>query len=162
MKRKEYKTYRKNRSLRLKGFHYRGPYVYFVTLKTRFSKKFFLDYSLGKAIIKHLKEARLKVDCKIYVYCVMPDHMHLLLSPSENGKDLSGVMQEIKGGSTKVFWECDGKGKLWQRGFYEHVLRRDENILATAEYILNNPVRKGLVEKWEDYPFCGILDPLPL
>jgi len=161
MKEKKYKTFGKTRSLKLKDFHYRGPYIYFITSTTKNKRKTFLDYSFGKAVIQHLRGIKLRTDCKIYVYCLMPDHVHLLLSPSENGKDLSEIMQEIKGGSTKIFWESGGKGKLWQRGFYDHIVRKQEDLREIAIYILNNPVRKGLVDQCKDYPLCGMIDELP-
>jgi REP element-mobilizing transposase RayT len=44
-------------------------------------------------------------------------------------------------------------GPCWQRRFYDHALRKEEDIRATAEYIVNNPVRAGFVENWVDYPF---------
>jgi putative transposase len=44
-------------------------------------------------------------------------------------------------------------GACWQRGFYDHVLRKEEDTRAVAEYIINNPVRAGLVKTWRDYPF---------
>lgn len=45
-------------------------------------------------------------------------------------------------------------GPCWQRGFYDHALRKEEDIRTSAEYIVNNPVRAGLVENWVDYPFA--------
>lgn len=159
---KKYKTFGKTRSLRLKDFHYKGPYIYFITSTTQNRSKVFLDYSFGKAVIQHLRGVRLKADCKIFVYCIMPDHMHILLSPSENSKNLSGVVQEIKGGSTKIFWKSGGKGKLWQQGFYDHIVRKQEDLKEIAIYILNNPVRKGITDCWENYPLCGVMDELPI
>jgi len=47
--------------------------------------------------------------------------------------------------------------KLWQRGFYEHILRKEENIGDIAEYILNNPVRKGLAQSRDHYRWCGMM-----
>ena len=46
--------------------------------------------------------------------------------------------------------------KLWQRGFYEHIIRKEENIADVAEYILNNPVRQGLVQDGEYYEWCEL------
>jgi len=47
--------------------------------------------------------------------------------------------------------------KLWQPSFYDHVLRNDEDLPAVARYILNNPVRKGLVDHYTEYVFSGSL-----
>jgi len=49
---------------------------------------------------------------------------------------------------------------LWQRYFYDHVLRNEEDLKNVALYVLENPVRKGMVENWQDYPYCGIVDKL--
>lgn len=46
-------------------------------------------------------------------------------------------------------------GMKWQKDFYDHVLRTDEKIVVQVRYILDNPVRKGLVKMWEEYPFKG-------
>jgi len=49
------------------------------------------------------------------------------------------------------------KGDLWQRSYFEHVLRDDEDPFQVARYILDNPVRAGLVQSPENYPFLGSL-----
>mgnify|MGYP001558879990 FL=1 len=43
----------------------------------------------------------------------------------------------------------------WQKDFYDHVMRKHEDIVAQVKYVLDNPVRKGLVSTWEEYPFKG-------
>ncbi|MNE68641.1 hypothetical protein D3C80_1643130 [compost metagenome] len=44
-------------------------------------------------------------------------------------------------------------GRLWQKGFHDHALRREEDVKAVARYVVANPLRAGLVEKLADYPF---------
>jgi hypothetical protein len=46
-----------------------------------------------------------------------------------------------------------GDRRLLAEGFYDHALRKEEDIRVVAEYIINNPVRAGLVKEWRDYPF---------
>ena len=54
------------------------------------------------------------------------------------------------------FWMSINKpGMRWQKDFYDHIIREDENIGVHVRYILDNPVRKGLVSSWQDYPFKG-------
>lgn len=43
----------------------------------------------------------------------------------------------------------------WQKDFYDHILRKDEDVKKHVMYILNNPVRRGIVENWKDYPYKG-------
>ena len=45
------------------------------------------------------------------------------------------------------------EGKVWQGSFYDHALRKDEDLLKVADYIVCNPVRKGIIQDWKDYPF---------
>jgi len=81
----------------------------------------------------------------------MPDHLHLLISP--RGTNLSEVLSAWKSYTGHLLRKDGLVGSCWQRGFYDHALREEEDVQRAAEYIVNNPVRKGLVEKWRDYPF---------
>ena len=83
--------------------------------------------------------------------CVMPDHVHLLMTPlSENLIDL---ISKWKGYASHLVWNKSYEGKVWQRSFYDHALRKDEDVKRVAEYIVCNPVRKGLVQDWSSYPY---------
>jgi len=61
--------------------------------------------------------------------------------------NLSAVMQSVKGLSAKKIGR-----PIWQDGFHDHALRREEDLKATARYIVANPLRAGLVERIGDYP----------
>ncbi|MDI6759354.1 MAG: transposase [Candidatus Brocadiaceae bacterium] len=156
-----YKTYGRSRSLRLKSFDYSEVRPYFTTICTR-DKRPILKGQVVIGIIEHLKKLREDFCFSLYVYCAMPDHLHLLLSPGESSLSVSRIIQAFK--STTARWynklpNIDkGGSNLWQKHFYDHIVRREEDLRDIAVYILENPVRKGLVAKWEDYPFCGIID----
>ena len=87
-------------------------------------------------------------------FMIMPDHIHLLVCPRPNG-DLIGFVRRVKSKSTRTYWTLGGTAKLWQRGFYDHVLRQSEDVNDVAAYILENPVRAGLVSDFTRYPFSG-------
>lgn len=54
------------------------------------------------------------------------------------------------------FWMSSNKlGIMWQKDFYDHIIRKHEDMAAQVRYILDNPVRKGLVPSWQEYPFKG-------
>jgi REP element-mobilizing transposase RayT len=82
----------------------------------------------------------------------MSDHVHVLLTPLA-GTSVVRFIQAVKSRTTHAYWAVGGDGKLWQRGFYDHVVRREESTSRTAEYILANPVRAGLAENALAYPF---------
>jgi putative transposase len=86
----------------------------------------------------------------------MPDHVHILTSGDEE-IDLIKFIKQFKQISGYNFKKTTGK-KLWQKSFHDHVIRKDEDLNSIAGYIFNNPVRKGLVENYEDYPFLGPKD----
>jgi len=89
----------------------------------------------------------------ILAYCFMPDHLHCLLS-GDSQNNLVKFAQRFKQLSGFHFKQQYEK-PLWERSFYDHILRKTENIKEVALYILNNPVRKGLVEDYHDYPYLG-------
>jgi REP element-mobilizing transposase RayT len=75
----------------------------------------------------------------VYAYCFMPDHLHLELVALTDDSDLIQMMKGFKGEGTSVGREA-GTRNLWEKGFYDHILREDENAEAVAWYIFNNPV----------------------
>ncbi|MBI3465874.1 MAG: hypothetical protein HY000_22895 [Planctomycetes bacterium] len=68
------------------------------------------------------------------------------------------MQDRFKGKSTNKSWTLGHRGRLWQPRSYDHVLREEESVMAVADYILNNPVRKGYVKQWQDWPYSVRLD----
>jgi putative transposase len=132
--------------------------VYFFTIISNFKKPYFVDENLNNEIIYCFKTERERMKCKIYVYCLMPDHLHLLCGSNNFGVSVLDLVNQFKGKSTRIGWKCGIKGSLWQRRSYDHILRKEEDLEETSKYIVNNPVRRGIVEEWAQYPFSGYLD----
>jgi putative transposase len=84
---------------------------------------------------------------------LMPDHVHLILAFPDFDKRVQIVMSKWKE------WTAKSLKIEWQRDFFEHRLRKEESFREKADYILANPVRAGLVEKVEDWPYVFIADP---
>jgi len=82
-----------------------------------------------------------------YLFLFMPDHVHALLSFPPNGSS----MQETIGRWKR--WTACRHDIDWQRDFFDHRLRHDESAIEKSEYILQNPVRAGLIEKGSDWPY---------
>jgi len=122
----------------------------------------FKNHRLAEEITNCLLELKLRFKIKIFAYCLMPDHLHLLLSPSENQIGVPKFMQIFKGKTTHIFWRCGFKGRLWHKSYYDHIMRTYEDLHKTAQYILSNPARKNIATETSEYPFSGILDELPL
>jgi putative transposase len=89
-------------------------------------------------------------------YCLMPDHVHLLLEGLESDSDLLQLMKTVKTKTSILFARTTGK-PLWQKKFYDHILRRNDSPDAVAWYIWMNPVRAGICQRPEQYLFLGSL-----
>lgn len=96
-----------------------------------------------------------KLHYQLYGYVIMPDHFHFIIHP-DSEVDLANIMNKIKGHSSFVLNKQLGRaGNLWQKGYYEHVIRNDKDFKEKVTYIHKNPVRAGLVPKMEDYRFSS-------
>ena len=143
---------RKN-SLRLPDFTYCGPFTYFITCSTYKKEQYFLDRRPVHVILNVMRETGLTYGFTEHIYCFMPDHLHMLLEGKQDSK-LKDYMKNFKQNSAFSF-KKEYNRILWQRGFYERVLRREEALDNVALYILNNPVRAGIVDDFRKYPYLG-------
>jgi putative transposase len=94
-----------------------------------------------------------EMDIELDLYCLMPDHMHLLVQIRETS--LIEYVRDVKSRTTRDWWAEGGQGQLWQRSFHDRGLRTHADFDAATRYILNNPIEAGLVEAWQDYPLIG-------
>jgi REP element-mobilizing transposase RayT len=90
----------------------------------------------------------------VYAYCFKPDHCHVLVAATTGTSDLAKVVRAFKGASAAHVRSL-GIRNLWQRDYYDHILRSGESFDATAAYIFENPVRAGLASDAHDWPFSG-------
>lgn len=154
---------RRRKKLRLNGFDYHSrAYVYFITVCTENKQPYFQDVWLAKTIESELEFRRAKGEITLFCYCIMPDHIHLLFSLNE---DFKGTVQDwvsvFKRYTARIVNELHGIKPLWQKNFYDHIVRKEESLFEIAMYIVNNPVRSGIVSEWEAYPFSKMVDHLP-
>ncbi|MHB1457654.1 MAG: transposase [Armatimonadota bacterium] len=70
------------------------------------------------------------------------------------------IIASFKSYTTKLWWEYGGEGPLWQKSSYDEVVDNAEGVDRLILYVLNNPVRKGMVDHWEDYHYSGIMHEL--
>jgi putative transposase len=136
--------------------------IYFMTIRGYQHQRPFMRDELNKLTVDILREEQRRQNCTVFTYCLMPDHLHFLVSPCRDGISVLKFTDQYKGKVTNLSWTLGWHGKLWQPRYFEHIVRAEESLLAIDEYILSNPVRKGLVERAEDWPWGGHMNPLPL
>ena len=146
---------RKN-SLRLPNFDYASR-CHFVTIVTHKRQKFFNDERLAEFTIETLVKLGKKYKFNLYSYCLMPDHFHGLIGIGDSAMTLGRIVGDFKSLATKEFWKLYD-GKMWQRQFYDHVIRNQQDFEETIKYIRLNPVESKLVEDWKDWKWTGELN----
>jgi len=154
----QYKTCGRSRSNRLSNIDYSEDRPIHVTICTDNKEKIFNSEANAKIVINELLKTGRELGFQILCYCLMPDHLHIVLSPGDSTLSLSKFLNIFKGRTTAVFRGKEGLKKLWQRSAFDHVIRADEDLRAIVEYIRNNPVRKGIIEKVGEYSYSQQFD----
>ncbi|MCW5958813.1 MAG: transposase [Pyrinomonadaceae bacterium] len=145
--------YTRKNSLRLKEFDYSLRRVYFVTIVVEGRRNLFYNKQFGKEVVDCLLNLREELKFNLYGYCLMPNHFHALIGIGESAKDLGRICGAFKSLTTRIFWKY-GEGKLWQRGFFDHIIRNETDFFECLKYTKENPSKKNL-ENWE---FVGRVD----
>ncbi len=151
------------RSIRVKDWDYRSPGLYFVTVCTFQRQNLFESqefYDLTENIIMNIPNQKHAQHVQLDEYVVMPNHVHVIFNFVDFGRqvDLSkkvGTFENVLAGSLgvvvgqfksavtrKINYLRRTKGTpVWQRGYWERIIRNERELLATREYIVNNPAR---------------------
>lgn len=136
--------------------HYLGNHAYFVTITTAGKKWVFVTDAVVSFHVDVLGRTALKRAFDVIAFCYMPDHMHLLISGKDETSDLTALIRDYKQ-ITGYHYKKQAGDFLWQKSFYDHVLRREDAFHEVVRYLLANPVRKQMVERPGDYPYSGSL-----
>ena len=125
--------------------------IYLLTTNTFRRTPVFESFTLGRLVVNQFRIAQHQGIAKSLAWVVMPDHFHWLVELQQGS--LGDLMQKTKSLSTKAVNQSTGrKMTLWQKGFHDRALRREEDLVKVARYVVANPLRAGLVEKLGDYP----------
>lgn len=139
---------------RLPGIFYRELAAYFVTAVTIDRAKAFDPLDFGPFVVRSLVEIAAKFGFAVTAYCVMPDHVHFLVTAQMEGADFQKMVATWKQ-RTGYEWSTRHHQKLWQRGYWERVLRENDDPLSVSRYIIENPVRANLVGHPAQYSMSG-------
>ncbi len=162
-----------SRPPRIRGFSYLGTYRYFVTFCTFDRRDVFSDHAIAQAVVSQFRRTCRRKKFAILAYCLMPDHVHLLVEGMSDTADFRRLIKSLKQSSSQA---CSSRVRgagpvmrrvpshrgparrrypLWQEGYYDRVLRAEDDARVVARYIIENPVRAGLARAVEDYPSAG-------
>ncbi len=132
-----------------------GEYCYFVTAGTQDRRCLFRDTRLCQILVENLQFYRDRMKFGLHGYVIMPDHVHILVTPRQPAT-ISDIIRNFKSYSSKEVQKALGmRGPIWQRRFYDRVIRGEGQFHAALDYIHQNPVRGGLVRSARDYGFSS-------
>ena len=143
--------------------------TYFFTLVT-FDRQPLLATSLARDCLRHaLHETRAHQPFRLDAVCLLPDHLHCLFTLPDGDADFSGRWNRIKGlfakryraqhklsGTPDPSRHRKGETALWQRRFWEHCIRDDDDFRRHLDYIHFNPVKHGLVSHPAEWPWSSL------
>lgn len=114
-------------------------------------------------IVKYSLLFQDKNEYDLLCYCIMPNHVHILIKPllKSEGKPhpLFPIMQKHKSyTAVEANKILNRSGKFWQHSYYDHYVRDEKEYFNIIRYILNNPVKANFVEKYEDWKFSWVYD----
>ena len=127
-----------------------APPLYFVTFNTHRRRKLLANRNLHEAFIVFARKGENRGIC-VSRYVIMPDHIHLFV----RGSDDFLLTQWARGLKRHLSEAILPNRPHWQKGFFDHLIRHSESYSAKWEYVLQNPVRAGLVTNPDDWPWQG-------
>jgi putative transposase len=134
--------------------NYLGRQSYFVTICCDFRRPYFDEAVVAQGVVDLLIECAARDSFQLHAFCLMPEHMHVLAEGGDDRSHLREFIRVFKLRTAFAFRKSHGR-RLWEMSYYEHILRGSDSVEAVATYIWWNPVRRGLCERAEDFPFSG-------
>jgi REP element-mobilizing transposase RayT len=136
-----------------RGRHSIAGQIYLVTFTTWRRQPHFADAATAMGAARAIADPRLWGGSALLAWVLMPDHWHGLVALGGN-IGLAATIRALKTNTARqVRLDDPGLPQVWARGYHDHALRAEEDMVETARYVVLNPVRAGLVRRVGDYPF---------
>jgi putative transposase len=127
---------------------------YFITICCRErGRNQLANSTIGPALIASIRHRNDRQLWYAHLVVIMPDYVHLIVTFGQIETRIQTVISKWKE------WTAKSLEIEWQRDFFEHRLRKEEGFREKADYVLANPVRAGLIQCGEDWPYAFIADP---
>jgi putative transposase len=140
--------------LRLLSNPYYGRGWFFITICTYGRARYFERPKIASWVAGRLRAMAAEQKFRLHAWCVMPDHLHIFIEGDSLDADLRDFVSRFKHRTAFLFARRFGN-HLWQKNFYDHVVRPYEPIDPIFWYIWMNPVRKGICTDPREYSFSG-------
>jgi REP element-mobilizing transposase RayT len=136
------------------------PPIYFVTVCAKDRRPILADAEVVSILRDELASARIRHAWSVGRYVVMPDHLHFFCACDETpgAASLSRFVGSFKEWTAKRIVAAGARAPVWQKQFFDHLLRSDQSYQTKWVYVRENPVRAGLVAKHDDWPYAGEIE----
>ena len=119
-------------------------------------KAVFIEQGDYRYHLDNLLEWKEKLDCKVYAYCLMTNHVHLIIDPGETPDNLSRLMKRLAGRQTRLVNAVEARtGSLWEGRFKCSPIETHRYLLACCRYVERNPVRARMATMPEEYKWSS-------
>jgi putative transposase len=148
---------KQHRPFRLDDAVYKEPglvaHVVSATLRRR---PFFARDDIAQMMMQVLRTTSAKHDVPLYAFCLMPDHVHLVVGASRK-LGIVDFVSEVKAVSARASWAFNVHKTIWQESFRDEVIEQedDRKAWAAVRYTFRNPVDARMVKTWSDHPYSG-------
>ncbi len=141
-----------------KGRHSQNNQIYLITTVIQNRQTIFTDFTLARIVVHAMRHQHLQQNVSSLAFVIMPNHLHWLFT-LQNNSSLADIMRSVKGRSARQIQqirrnrnEVEDNQVLWQKGYHDHAVRKEEDIQKIARYIVANPLRAGIVNNIANYP----------
>ena len=139
---------------RIPDFDYVGPLAVFFTISTRSRRPAFLDPEIAGYAVDQILQIAEAFEIELSAYCFMPDHVHVLAMGLHDQSET--VTMIVRWKQKTGYWHRQRTREfLWQPGYWERVLRDEDDVAQAVRYIVANPLRAGLAIDLTTYPWIG-------
>jgi putative transposase len=136
--------------------YYENRAVYFITTNTYAGRELFRSEKAATFLMNTIGYYKYTLSFNLYCFCIMPEHLHMIIQPCLKKYNISFIMQSIKGSFAITYNRMIRKnGAVWQKRFYDEAIRTEEDLLIKINYTLQNPVRARMVGEASDYRFSS-------
>jgi putative transposase len=133
--------------------------IVFLTSVTRNRNELFLEKQNRILLFQTIDSVKTDIPFELVAYVILPDHFHFLIQLSNENMNFSKILQYIKGRFThnyKKDYVINDSVSLWQRKFWDHIIRNERDLQNHLDYIHWNPVKHGFINEpseWEPSSF---------
>ncbi len=140
------------KNIRLKTYDYSSDGYYFVTINTNYGR-LYLQGDIRSIVVAELARLNTFEGVKVDYYIVMSSHIHVIIIFEKSRYPLFEIIRRFKSKTTVFVRKYANQGwqlqKLWQPGYYEHIIRNENALAKIREYIINNPNAEKI--KFEEF-----------